>query len=66
MNPKRIQSFIQDVPLKSLQQLCHIQNDLLSLLNHISLYFKENVTLKNYHLLLPVCSQHPAKCFVFK
>lgn len=65
MNSKFIQSFIQDVPLKSLQNLCHIQNALLSLLNHFSLYFKENVTLKTVIFVFLVFSQHPAKYFVF-
>lgn len=62
-NSKFIQSFIQDVPLKSLQCLGHIQNDLLSLLYHFSLYF--SIALKTIIFVFLVFSQHPTKSILY-
>ena len=55
MNSKFIQSFIQDVPLKSLQNLCHIQNALLSLLNHLCCFIDSHY--------LHCCIQVPRKVY---
>lgn len=65
MNSKFIQTFIQDVAVKSRQYLCHMQNDFIFIIKKsFCLYFQGNAISKLFFDLLAF-SQHLEEYSVF-
>lgn len=50
MNSKFIQTFIQDVAVKSLQYLCHMQNDFIFIIKKVSVGIFREMLFQNYSL----------------